>query len=53
MNDCTETVFIISADARLLAKLSESFMALCSQAPLRPADEAPYQWNLMATQETG
>eukprot|EP00435_Cladocopium_sp_Y103_P065846 s298_g27.t2 len=25
--------------ARLLAKLSESFMALCSQAPLGPADE--------------
>ena len=25
---------------RLLAKLSESFVALCSQAPLRPADEA-------------
>lgn len=26
---------------RLLSKLSESFTALCSQAPLRPADEAP------------
>ena len=28
-----------SSSARLLARLADSFVALCSQAPLRPADE--------------
>ena len=39
---CHDLRFVLSSSlGRLLSKLSESFTALCSQAPLRPADEAP------------
>ena len=37
---CLATNGLGTLGARLLAKLSDSFAALCSQAPLKPSDEA-------------